>query len=387
MRLLSTLTDLLTQTRISVAVCLFIDGLDEFDGRYSAVIERINNLADQPFVKICLSSRPLLDFEKAFTNKPSLRLQDLTLESIRAYAVAQLVSPINQQAYYSEDDKDRVKDLVNSLARRAEGVFLWAVIAVRNLRDGLQDFVDLSELIREIKSLPAGVENLYSRILARIKPAYRRDASRFLQLVLYEDEYRLSSYSLDLCRLYFIDVDGVNEDQPLVYRKVDKSTLVEGCHSLKTRLLSHTLGLLDLTPPSTVKDAFSVEDVFDGNDFHHQILRTRVCVIHRTFSDYLRYNSAAKSFMKDAGSCEEHTRLSIARGAFFYLVFLLMRCNGELSAMSETQDQPLMQTMYQIQRVERILGAAPIEAHAIAAYLLFRAKRACHSKYPEDSLF
>lgn len=215
---MSTLTDLLTQTKLPVAVCLFIDGLDEFDGRYSAVIETINNLADKTYVKICLSSRPLLDFEKAFARKTSLKLQDLTFGSIRAYPVAQLSSLIDQQTFYSKGEKDMVKDLVRELARRAEGVVLWAVIAVMEPRDGLQNIVDLSELIREIESLPAGVENLYTRMLTRIKPAYKRDAARFLQLVLYESN---PYYSLDLCRLYFIDKERVDRDQPLIYRGVD----------------------------------------------------------------------------------------------------------------------------------------------------------------------
>lgn len=147
---MSTLTDLLTQTKVPVAVCLFVDGLDELHGRYSSVIETINSLVDKTYLKICLSSRPLLDFEKAFARKASLKLQDLTCGSIRDYAVSQLSSLIDQQTFYSEWEKNRVKDLIGELARRAEGVFLWAVIAVREIRDGLQDIVDLSELIRNI---------------------------------------------------------------------------------------------------------------------------------------------------------------------------------------------------------------------------------------------
>ncbi|KAL9045142.1 MAG: hypothetical protein Q9214_001778, partial [Letrouitia sp. 1 TL-2023] len=349
-RLLNILTDLLTQTKLPVAVCLFIDGLDEFDGRYNTVIKTINSLANQPYVKICLSSRPILDFEKAFARKPSLKLQDLTIGSIRAYANAQLFSLIDQQTFYSKGDEKRVKCLVSELARRAEGVFLWAVIAVRNLRDGLEDIVDLSELIKEIESLPAGVENLYTRMLTRIKPAYRRDAARLLQLMLYISN---NHNTLDLCRLYFMDKERVDEDQPLIYHEVDVNTLVEGCHNLKTRLLSHTLGLLDLTPPG------SSEVRYYGKDYHDQILHTRVDIFHRTVKDYLLHNTAARSLMDAAESREEHLRLSIARGIATHMITVhLLGENGLPLSSRYSPSERLYKAMYQIQHVERLVGVA-----------------------------
>ena len=72
-RLLTVLTTLLTQNEIPLNICMFIDGLDEFEGRYDAVIEAISSLTKQAHVKICLSSRPLLKFEKAFESEPQLK--------------------------------------------------------------------------------------------------------------------------------------------------------------------------------------------------------------------------------------------------------------------------------------------------------------------------
>jgi hypothetical protein len=59
-------------------LCLFIDGLDEYDGRYSDIIDLCHEFAALPNLKLCLSSRPLLIFENAFSGSPSLQLQDLT---------------------------------------------------------------------------------------------------------------------------------------------------------------------------------------------------------------------------------------------------------------------------------------------------------------------
>ena len=136
-------------------------------------------------------------------------------------------------------------------------MFLWAVIAIRCVRDGLQDIFDLDELERVIKDLPEGVESLYVQILNRIKPAYRKDAARFLQIVLY-NPFGL----LDFFRLYLIDVQRVTQDLPLICDRVEDDDLVQACYALKTRVHSHTLGLVDLTPTDGPDDHFGTESLY-----------------------------------------------------------------------------------------------------------------------------
>ena len=130
------------------------------------------------------------------------------------------------------------------IVRRAEGVFLWVVVAVRNLREGLQDLVDLDELERDIERLPAGIENLYIQILNRIKPMYRRDAARFLQIVLHDTDL----LPLDVRRMHFVDQEQVKGDIPLVIEKPQDRLMAKACSRMKTRVLSHTLRLLDVIP-------------------------------------------------------------------------------------------------------------------------------------------
>ena len=385
-RLLSTLSALLTQKKMTIAICLFIDGLDEFEGRYIAVVETMNNLSNQAHVKICLSSRPLLDFERAFDGRPTLKLQDLTHSSIRTYAATQLFGSIEQQIGYSKDDKRRARDLVEQLVVQAKGVFLWAVIAIRDLRDGLQDIVDLSELAREIESLPAGVENLYMQMLSRIKPAYRRDAARFLQIVLYVSEIYSGMRSLDLYRLYFIDREHVVEDLPLIYSEAHRSNVIKACQNLKTRLLSHTLGLLELTPNE------EIEDIYCGINHCEQILRTKVQIFHKTVKDFLVHNDAAKTFLKAAGSVEVHIRLSIARGTLSHLKDISPQ-DGDIANRdcNPAQYNALRSAFMQISLAESLVGAAQtklmqsLDVYSFAAKGLFMGA-VYHCKFPRSSL-
>lgn len=63
-------------------ICLFIDGLDEYegdsDGTYVDIVALFSEIATSPNIKICLSSRPWLAFEDSFLLGPTLRLEDLT---------------------------------------------------------------------------------------------------------------------------------------------------------------------------------------------------------------------------------------------------------------------------------------------------------------------
>ena len=83
-------------------MCLFIDGLDEFEGcderdDHLYLVELLKSLCASPFVKICISSRPLLVFEETFCDKPGLRLQDLTTVDIRRYASDKLSNNVRMQ--------------------------------------------------------------------------------------------------------------------------------------------------------------------------------------------------------------------------------------------------------------------------------------------------
>jgi hypothetical protein len=73
----------------TMRICLFVDGLDEFDGDHEGIIHFFKDLAEGPGksrIKMCLSSRPWDVFEKAFQySVPNLKLQDLTFDDMSLY--------------------------------------------------------------------------------------------------------------------------------------------------------------------------------------------------------------------------------------------------------------------------------------------------------------
>ena len=287
------------------------------DGPYDKVLKMVRDLADQKNIKICLSSRPLLVFEEVFHKVPGLRLQDLTGLSIRAYINDRLSDPIQRHVCHRNQEKYRVGGFVHDIADRAEGVFLWAVIAVREVRDGLQGLVDLDELARVIDSLPSELEDLFMLMLDRIKPVFQRDAAQFLQIALEEPQLPWTvkdTRKLTLCTLYFVHSQRVLRDSPFKHEKIPSSDLVEICNTLKLQVLSHTAGLLELTPRPI--DPIWIIGIIDEDLLQHEeaILRTEVNFIHRTAQDFLTKNERAQSFLARTGYTEAQLHLAFARG-------------------------------------------------------------------------
>ena len=316
---MTTLLSILNQSMIPVAVCMFIDGLDEIDERYDSLVKMVKHLMGQENVKICLSSRPEHVFEAAFSGVPGLRLQDLTYHDIRAYAVAQLIDPIQDRALQDTVESYRVQNLVGLIAERAEGVFLWAVITVRDIREGLRGLVDLDERAHTINDLPSQLGDLFMVMLNRIKPPFQRDAARFLQIALYAPLGASSwmdwhSATLTLCSLHLIHSQRESEDTPLNYESIATSELVQACETTKRRLFSHTAGLLELTPRDQKSSYWDLEP------HDEPILNIKINFVHRTARDFLSQNHEARSFLARKGSTEAQVHLSIARGILAYLV-------------------------------------------------------------------
>lgn len=67
-------------------ICLFVDGLDEFDGSHDELISLIRSLiGDSGNVKVCVASRPWIVFRDAFGQAPNLRLEDLSFFDIKNF--------------------------------------------------------------------------------------------------------------------------------------------------------------------------------------------------------------------------------------------------------------------------------------------------------------
>ena len=194
-RLRAQLTETVQQALQTHHLCFFIDGLDEFAGDQEGLIAFIQDTVQFPGIKMCLSSRPDQVFVQAFASSAKLQLQDLTENDIQEFVrdklrnVPQLLPMVSQGSYW-------IHDLTKQILEKAQGVFLWVSLAVKDQIRGLRNGDSLEQLRERLTYLPDEVEGIYARMLSQIEKPYRREASVSLQIALHGKNSSLLSHIL-----------------------------------------------------------------------------------------------------------------------------------------------------------------------------------------------
>ncbi|KAJ4144473.1 hypothetical protein LMH87_003354 [Akanthomyces muscarius] len=161
-------------------ICLFIDGMDEFEGDHTMIISLFKNLATgdgSENVKLCLSSRPWAVFQDAFEFAvPNLKLQELTYGDMQQYVSENLVQSSDMRALLQHDATEGTK-FVDALIDRADGVFLWVRLAVEKILerfardDGVEGLTDL------LVTLPGDLDELFEKLLFQDQTAEELEQS------------------------------------------------------------------------------------------------------------------------------------------------------------------------------------------------------------------
>ena len=240
-RLQRALEEVINQLRASCCLCLFIDGLDEFEEDDDELIAFVRNLVvSNTEIKVCLSSRPHQSFEDAFKLSAKLRLQDLTYQDIRRFVTDRFeeVPQLRSMMKYHEIE---IKHLKDSIVEKAGGVFLWVSLAVQHQIRGLKNG-DGPEMLRErLALLPPEIEGVYSRMLHQIDRLYYQEASHFLRMALHRSPSSLLQHAL-------VSYKGL-EDMLLSANEVSKQEFDSLCQKVGQRILVTCAGLLEIHQP------------------------------------------------------------------------------------------------------------------------------------------
>jgi len=161
--------------------CFFIDGLDEYEGNHEEISDYFSSLSGSPFVKFCISSRPLVVFKDFFGGCPGLRLQDLTYNDIHDYTVDKL-SGHRRMKLLVKENPEEAGELVKRVLYQAEGVFLWVRLVVDSLLTGLSKRDDIPLLIKRLHAFPSDLEPLYDYMMSSIEPVYVEECFKMFQI-------------------------------------------------------------------------------------------------------------------------------------------------------------------------------------------------------------
>lgn len=135
----------------------FVDGLDEFSGDHTELIELLKEMAHSPHIKVCVASRPWSVFQDAFDTGPHLILQHLTRPDINRYVCTKFY----ENRGFLELQKGNsllAAQLTEAVTQKASGVFLWVRLAVQSPLRGLTNGDRMSDLTRRLEDLPEDLE-------------------------------------------------------------------------------------------------------------------------------------------------------------------------------------------------------------------------------------
>ncbi|KAK4196079.1 hypothetical protein QBC40DRAFT_300613 [Triangularia verruculosa] len=228
-------------------MALFIDGLDEYIGDHSRLVDFMKQLSVSDGVKVCISSRPWNVFGDHFKTNPKLRTHDLTRKDIEKYVHGHF-DPLVSFEEMKRANPAGAQLLVDTIVGKADGVFLWISLVVMNLIKRLNDGDRLQELLYIVKSLPNDLENLFESIKQHIDPGYFGHASQYFQL-------RHAAWKADL-PISAIAMKLVDEkDSDPIHQDLKGITEIQRCGMIdimRRRLNSRTMGLLEISGKGVV---------------------------------------------------------------------------------------------------------------------------------------
>lgn len=170
---------------LSTKFCLFIDGLDEYDGEHTDIIRILQNFANSSSIKLCISSRPWNPFIEAFGRKvdQKMLLQDFTKADIKLYVKSQLQEDRRFLELMKSDSRYHL--LIKDIIDKAQGMFLWVYLVVRSLLRGLTDDNDIVTLQLRVKKLPADLETFFKQIFDTVEDVYLEQTAQIFQIAVY----------------------------------------------------------------------------------------------------------------------------------------------------------------------------------------------------------
>ncbi|PVH99994.1 hypothetical protein DM02DRAFT_709879, partial [Periconia macrospinosa] len=279
--------------RSGTAYCIFVDGLDEIsdeDGS-DALLKALDHLQGRKEnrIKLCVSSRLEYRFLEKIKVARELKLHFVNKEDMRKFAWKHLKDHLSTgNKHKSVTSHDRLlHTIVRRLLSKAEGVFLWLVIAVQSVLRGLRNKDSEEEILLRVEQLPSDLKSLYQDMWNRMnidEPVYSDSAAVMLSFMIklhkIGDSAQLLEMGFLLNLLSPMDVlEGKHDIGPDKVSKFFEKA--ERAVSLRSA------GLLKVSPAMNYHSNPYCRKGGEGLSKCPEGVNRQVTFIHRTAYDYL----------------------------------------------------------------------------------------------------
>jgi hypothetical protein len=289
--------------------CLLIDGLDEVTGNRQALLDTVQEIAqNSEKIKICCSSRPEAPFAQVLRKYPSLRLQDFNFDDIEEYCRMRL-------------DGTRAVVYADTIASRAEGVFLWAYLVTEDLRTAVNQGDTEEDLILRLGECPGGMNELFTFLLERQDKFYAKHPKPYLRLLDVATkndpgvtvlELFIASENQDIVRSRFPVKPDDNDDEYL-------AALNNSAVNFEANLVDRCAGLVECKQKRfrcpKYDDAYPYENLARLQDME-------VNFIHRSVQDFLAEGEEGIALLRSYSISEQDAwkRLMTASALIFLVI-------------------------------------------------------------------
>ncbi|KAK5626750.1 hypothetical protein RRF57_002465 [Xylaria bambusicola] len=283
---------------LPIRLCLFIDGLDEYQGDHSELVSHIMKICQSASIKICVASRPWIDFPVPFEDSAwKLFMQDLTINDIELYVRDLLHGNQYYQRLKARDETETEK-LIAGVTTKAQGVFLWVDLVLRSLLRGLDNGDGIGILNRRLNLLPSDLERYFELMFNNIDEVYRENTARIFLIMVHAQE------TLPVLMISFLDEEELDPHYALVMRNgnLTEDTITMLVHEKRHQLIARC------------KDLIYVQQHHDEPEFWCY----EVGFLHRTVTDYFR-TKAMDELLRSQAGCNFDPRRSLCRAGLAQL--------------------------------------------------------------------
>lgn len=225
-------------------VFYLLDGLDEFaDEQYNTqdLFKLIDTLLEMcEGSRVCVSSRPEPAFQRRYENTKQLKLENLTRNDMMQY-VGERLSLHDWAMDLMEEDETRFIRLLEGLIEKAQGVFLWLALVLKDLEAGFESEDSFDLLEERVTALPATLKLLYQGMMGKVDKVHYPETAFLLNFMLAHNLHRSVLSLLDIAVMRWLFNRKAMEH-------LDEKSAKELCNELenqpnkRVRELKHTVG-------------------------------------------------------------------------------------------------------------------------------------------------
>jgi hypothetical protein len=236
--------------------CFFVDGRDEYDGDSSdhfELAEQLKRWADSPVIRICVSSRPHIEFLDVFDEESRIYLHQATSLDIlrlihgelRKATLHEHLMMGSQASAGSQNVLSASDSLARELSKRANGVFLWVRLAIKSIHHGKRHRYSIQCLQENIQKLPAELDTLFNQMLQGVRSEDKQLSAKLL-LLLTSERFDAQRQDLTLLMVSYIDyLDNKSFPFSLAISNIPVGEIRERLKNGLCLLQSLTIGLFE----------------------------------------------------------------------------------------------------------------------------------------------